>query len=191
VHARASAVRKTVGAEALKDLQLRYAVVPRHERRDGLEEHVRHAHPPGSSSLRHGHQDGPAPARLVHVAPGEPLELPDAHPGRIEHERRQAVAGGEETDDRLDVLAGGRRDVAALLARELHDQLVAGRVRLDRRMVEDHREHGDCLPDRLLAQSVGVQVGDELRNGSRVNCIEGSVMSSRLTTSPLRRRRTI
>jgi hypothetical protein len=49
----------------------------------------------------------PALPRLVDVAPGERLQLADAHPRRVEHERRQAVASGEEADDGLNVRGYG------------------------------------------------------------------------------------
>jgi len=75
----------------------------------------------------------PALPRLVDVAPGERLQLADAHPRRVEHERRQAVGSGEEADDGLNVRGYWRLDFAPLLARQLHGQPIACRVRLNPR----------------------------------------------------------
>jgi AAA domain/Helix-turn-helix domain len=62
--------------------------------------------------------DAPAPARLVDVAPAQPLELADAHPGRVEQEQRQTVGRCGQPVDALDVGGGRRLDLGALLARQ-------------------------------------------------------------------------
>lgn len=80
------------------------AIVPRAELEHELEQEGRRLDPPRPAGLTHGRGDAPASAGLVDVALGQPLELADAHPGRVEHERRQAVAGREQPRRRLDAL---------------------------------------------------------------------------------------
>jgi hypothetical protein len=93
--------------------------------------------------------DAPAPALLVHVRPGEGLQLADSHPRPVEHKERQAVEAGEEPVDGDHVLGARRHGLSLLLAGEL-DPRVPSRVRLDAVMVEDHRQDGDRLADRRL-----------------------------------------
>ena len=58
---------------------------------------------------------------------------------------------------------GRRRQLALLLAGELHALIPRG-IRLDSVMIEDHREDGDCLPDRLLPESRVREFRDEARD---------------------------
>ena len=144
--------RKPVGAEALEHRPIGDAVVARHERRRR----------PRRASAGSGTQRAApvfATAAETRQRPRgsstspqvSALELADPHPGRVEHEQRQPVAGGEEPDDGLDVL-GGRRLRAR--GRSSRGSLTVSRSRAgfgcDARVVEHHREHGDGLADRLL-----------------------------------------
>jgi hypothetical protein len=67
----------------------------------------------------------------------------------------------------FDVFGARRRRLDARLARELHDPLVACRVRVDAGMVERHRQRGNGVPDRAALLPSGAQcrhgVGDVLR----------------------------
>ena len=70
------------------------------------------------------------------------------------------------------VLGTRRRELALLLARQL-DARIAGRIRLNPVVVEDHRQHGDSFPDRLLAQAGAGEVGDELGDVVRLELGRG------------------
>src|SRR6266508_5987461 len=85
--------------------------------------------PPRTACL--ARSDAPVPSRLADAAPSKAFELADAHPGRVENEHGQAVAGRQQPYDGNDVLGRRRLDGATLLARQLPRQLVAGRVRLN------------------------------------------------------------
>ena len=104
-----------------KTRRVRVPVVARAEREHGLEQHGGGVDPARPAGL--ARRDPPAAPRLVDVAPGQRLELADAHPGRVEHEQRQPVAPRQQPDDGLDVLGSRRLDVPPLLARQLDRQL--------------------------------------------------------------------
>jgi len=59
------------------------------------------------------------------------------------------------------VFGGRRAELLGLFARQLDDGAVAGRVRGDTGVVEDHRERGHRLSDRLSGLAALGQVGDE------------------------------
>jgi hypothetical protein len=42
-------------------------------------------------------------------------------------------------------------------------------------VLEDHREHRDRLADRLLLEAGGMEFGDEVGDGLRVNPLDGGV----------------
>jgi hypothetical protein len=174
---------EALAAEALEDGPLRDAILARYERRDGPEKLQGDPNPPSPPRLSHATGYSPALPRLVDVTPSKRLKLTDAHPGRVEHERREAVAGGEEADDGLDMCSGRRLELAPFIARHLDEQLVAGGIRLNPGVVDHHREHGDCLSDRLLTQAGTVEFGDEVGDRLCVQALEWDVTESRQETA--------
>jgi hypothetical protein len=112
---------------------------------------------------------------LVDVAPGEPVKLADPHSGRVEHKKRQPVAGGEETHDSFHVLGARRAQLAPLFAWKLHRQPIPRGVRRDAAVVEQHRQHGDGLADRLLLEPGRVELGDEIGDGLRIQPVYGLI----------------
>lgn len=104
--------------------------------------------PAGFPCLCDGLGDPPANARFVDVAPGQLLELSDAHSGRIKNEQREPVTRGEEAVDGEHVRGGRRIDLSTVLPRQL-DGSIANRVRLDACEVQRLRERRKGLPDRF------------------------------------------
>lgn len=76
--------------------------------------------------------------------------------------------------DSENVPCARRREFALLLTGEL-DALIARGVRLDSVMVEDHREDGDGLPDRLLPESRVREFSDESRDVLRGEIGDGDL----------------
>jgi hypothetical protein len=102
-----------------------------------------------------------AQARLVHIAPRERGELAEPHPGRIENEQRQAIAGRQERVHGQHVLARRRGELGALFARQAHVHAVAGRVWRNAGMVEHLCERRDALTNRLARVPLRVQGADD------------------------------
>ena len=88
------------------------------------------------------------------------LELADAHPGRVEHDRRELVRGREKPYDCLDVLGGRRLRLDLRLAGELHAR-ITGRVRFHLREVEHLSERRERLSNRLALAASRVELRDE------------------------------
>jgi hypothetical protein len=102
------------------------------------------------------------PRPLIYVAPCERLELANAHAGRVEHEQRQPIETRQQRVHSEHVGGGRWRELSLLFAGELHAS-IAGRVRLNAVVVEDHREHRDPLSDGLLATACVGELGDHRR----------------------------
>jgi len=95
------------------------------------------------------------------------FELAETHPGRVEHQQRQPVAGGEERVDGEDVLGSRRHELRFPLVRQPNGEFVAGGVRVNAGMVEHHRRGLSDLPEVAWLEPFGVEAldhsGDVLR----------------------------
>ena len=124
--------------ELLEHSAVRVPIVTRAEFEHAIEQEGGRTHPTRPSCLGNRHRDAPAAAQFVNIAPREPLKFADAHPGRVEGECRQPVALRQKVQNGLDVLSHWRLDVSALLSRQANRLLIAGRVRLDVSVIENH-----------------------------------------------------
>jgi hypothetical protein len=176
----------------LEDAPVGSPVFARDKARDGLEHLRQHVHPSGITILGHASRDAPPAARFVDVAPGEPLELAQPHPGRVEDDHGKPVALRENAKDSEELVDGRRLDLRLLLARQFHGSFVARRFRLDLREVEHHGERHYRLADRLalprlrqLRNQVGDVAGRDRVDGAAAESGEcaadvGSVLCSRV-----------
>jgi hypothetical protein len=77
------------------------------------------------------------------------------------------------------VVCGGWLHVRRFLAREADLDTVARRVRGDARVVQDHRERGHALPDRLASHLLADEVGDEVGHVGGRDGVDRSVAEER------------
>jgi hypothetical protein len=158
--------------EACEHGRSEVAVLARHELDHGREHVRRRRHPSRSARLARLRGEAPAAARLVDVAPGQCLELADPHPGGVEHDDRQPVARGQEREHGLERVVGRRRELDELAPRQPDRDAIAGRIRGDAGVVENHRQHAERLADRLTREPCLVQLADEASDAPRVQAAE-------------------
>ena len=77
------------------------------------------------------------------------------------------------------VLRSRRDDLQPLLPRQPHLDLVAGRVRRDALVVEDHREREQALPDRLARLAVCGEASNEIGDVGRCERVDAPVSEHR------------
>ncbi len=156
-------------------------VIARAEAERGVQEEGRRSDPARPAGL--ARRDPPAATGLVDVAPGERLELADAHAGGVEDQYREAIPLRQEANDRLDVLRRRRLDVPSFLAGELDRQAIAGGIGLDTRVIEDHRQDADRLADRLLLEPLLVKLRYDARDCLGIDVGDRPVPESRQEAS--------
>jgi hypothetical protein len=84
----------------------------------------------------------------------------------------QDGASSANVGDGGDVIGSRRVDLLRLLSRHPVDDAIAGRIRTDARMVEDHRDRLDCLLDRSGLLVLRDEVGHKLRDVARGDLID-------------------
>lgn len=119
-----------------------------------------------------GRGDAPASARLVQVAPRERLEFAYAHPGSVQHDGREPVAGRQEPEHGLDVIGARRRELGQISTRESCFHAIASGIRRHAGVIENHRERAERLADRLASEAAGVELSDERRSAASVETLE-------------------